>query len=305
MLNADYITYAKLVAVQLLWSGIFIAGQLAVNTQPPLLTASIKCLFSSAFLILLMLATSGKNEKNKVAPVIIAPLFFMALFGVLIYSSLVYIGLSYTTAITASLLIPTIQPIITVILSSFFLQEYVSMLQKLGFFIGLMGALLILFNSLNNTTLDIIGSVILVAAAGSFSIYSVISKSVLKELGSVRVNAYINIVGTVLLFPIAFYFEGFPSFENTSKNFWFSILYITIFAGIIPAIWWSDGIKVFGVTKTGSFTFLMLPFSLFFSFLILNQIPTIYQMLGGFIGMLGVYFSSSISFKRSSTTILD
>jgi len=291
--------YLKLIFVQLLWSGVFIAGQLAVASQPPILTAFIRNLISSFCLIAVLCYVSPAKKFSLPPRSTYFVLILMGLFGVLIYNSLVYMGLNKTTAASASLLIPTIQPCITAFLSNWLGKESVSFKQKIGFILGLTGAGAILTDgwALKISIENIYGNLLLVGAALSFSIYSVLGKSVLEILTPLQTSTYTTAIGTIFLFILTFCCEGFGSLLHSNMTFWLSMIYLAILISTLSMLWWNDGIKVIGAGKTGALTYLMLPSALLLALLILNQKPSLLQIIGGLIGLLGVFFASGLMTK--------
>ena len=114
--KSELLIYLQLIIVQLIWGGAFIIGQLALTKQPVMTTLIIRNLGVSLGFILI-LCCSKKHEWLMVPRAVIWPLLGMGFFGVVIYNILVYWGLSLSSAISASLLIPTVQPLTTVLIT--------------------------------------------------------------------------------------------------------------------------------------------------------------------------------------------
>src|SRR5699024_12569148 len=113
------------------------------------------------------------------------------------------VGLHYTTAINASLVNST-TPILIYILSYFFLRERLTRIQVIGTLISLTGVLLIISKGSFLTLIQLsfnYGDLIVLAAAISWSIYSLLLKHYAKQLPTQSTFLVKIIFGTIILFP--------------------------------------------------------------------------------------------------------
>jgi len=275
---------------------VFIGGQLALISQPPLVAALAKNLISSICLVIILCYVALRRDVALPNRDTYVPLFIMGLFGVFLYTMFVYVGLSKTTAVSASLLIPTIQPTVTVLLANFVAKERITGYQICGLTFGVLGAIIILTGNweLRTSGVDLIGDILIVIAAVCFSVYSVFGKKALKYHSPLEATTYSTIIGTILLMVLAAFTTGATTFWTASYNFWMIMIYLVVFAGVIPLIWWYNGVKKIGASKTGVLTLLMPPISLLLAIPILHQKPSLFQLCGGGIGLLGVAFASGL-----------
>jgi drug/metabolite transporter (DMT)-like permease len=277
------------------WAGTFVAAQLALINQPVLSVAFIRNALSSVgFIIIFLWISHGRFRMPPKS--IYWPLFMMSIFGVFLYTILVCYGLKMTTALSASLLIPITQPLFTILLSIFIYKESLKLVHVLGLVFGVVGAIAILTSAWkfqSSTHEMLFGNFLMLAAAMSFSIYSIFGKAVLKKLDPLETVLYSTILGTLFLFPFAFIFHpNILSLKNTDIKFWISMMYMVIFAGILPYLWWHAGVKILGASKTAPITFLLPPFALILSMIILHQKISVLQAVGGFLGLTGVILAT-------------
>lgn len=304
-----YKIYFKLTLAQIFWAGTFVAGQIALLNQPPVFTAFLRNALSSlGFVIVLLCLKQAKLRKPSKAT--FWPLLWMGFFGVFLYTSLVYWGLERTTAVSASLLIPTTQPLFTALLSILFFKESFKSRHIVGLIFGFIGATAVLSGawSLKGSASEMLGNFLMLGGALSFSIYSIFGKVVLNELDPLETVTYSTVIGTLLLFPLALVLDANTlNFKALSISFWSSLMYLVIFAGILPYLWWYSGIKTLGVSKTAAITFLLPPFALILAVVILQQRASLLQIIGGFLGLIGVAFATgfidSLKIKSLANTV--
>ena len=294
MKNDFYKIYLRLTLAQMFWAGAFVAGQLALINQPPVFTAFIRNGLSTlGFILVLFCFKKGKTKAPSKSTFL--SLMWMGFFGVFLYTILVYCGLKKTTAISASLLIPTTQPLFTVLLSKLIYREPLKISQIVGLSFGFIGAICVMSGSwaLKPSLDDMIGNILMLGGALAFSIYSLFGKAVLKELEPLETVTYSTLIGSLLLFPLAIILDkSVFDFKTIEPTFWICMSYMVIFAGILPYLWWYSGVKILGASKTASITFLLPPFALFLAVIILHQRVSTFQIIGGCLGLLGVAFAT-------------
>ncbi|WP_131795565.1 DMT family transporter [Fluoribacter gormanii] len=293
--KSEVSVYLQLIMVQLIWGGAFIIGQLALTKQPVMTTLLIRNLGVSLGFILI-LCCSRKYRWLMLPRATIWPLCGMGLFGVVLYNLLVYWGLSLSSAISASLLIPTVQPLTTVLITHFKAIDQLSRPQYLGLLAGFSGAIATLTGdwSLHPGMHNIVGNLLLLLAAFSFSLYSTLSKLVLNHLPSLHTTAYATLIGSLLFLPVSFLGEHRLILEYLTLDFGLYIGYLVVLVGVLSFLWWSHGVKYLGPSQTGVITLLMPPFALLLAAVVLQQSISLLQMIGIVLSLLGVGLSTGL-----------
>jgi drug/metabolite transporter (DMT)-like permease len=293
--KSEIFVYLQLIIVQLIWGGAFIIGQLALTKQPVMTTLIIRNLGVS-FGFVFILCCSKKHTWLRVPRVVVWPLLGMGFFGVVIYNILVYWGLSLSSAISASLLIPTVQPLTTVFITRLKTIDSLSKSQYWGLFAGFLGAIATLTGDwgIHPNLHTMLGNVLLLLAAFSFSLYSILGKFVLNHLPAVHTTAYATIVGSFLFLPVSLFGEHQLILEHFTWDFGLYMSYLILLGGILSFLWWSQGVKYLGPSKTGIITLLMPPFALLLAAVVLQQSISILQMMGIILSLLGVGLSTGL-----------
>lgn len=296
IINLKSKAYLQLIIVQMIWGGAFIIGQLALTKQPIMTTLLIRNL--GVALIFMVLFCCSKSYKWLPIPrAIVVPLLAMGFLNMVLYNLLCYWGLSLSSAISASLLIPTVQPLITVFITRVKSIDRLTKLQYLGLFVGFLGALATLTGdwnlhpSINNMT----GNLLLILAALSFSCYSVLSKSVLNYLPAMHTSAYTTLIGCALFVPISFFGEHQWIIKQGTLDFILYMAYLIVLGGVLSYLWWVNGVKHLGPSQAGAITLLMPPFALLLAMMVLHQSITVFQTIGIILSLSGVALSGPVS----------
>lgn len=293
--KSEVIVYLQLVIVQLIWGGAFIIGQLALTKQPVMTTLLIRNLGVSLGFILI-LCCSKKYKWLTLPPAVVWHLFGMGFFGVVVYNILVYWGLSLSSAISASLLIPTVQPLTTLLITHIKAIDQLSKSQYIGLLAGFSGAVATLTGdwSLHPGMQNILGNFLLLLAAFSFSLYSTLSKSVLNHLPPLHTTAYATLIGSILFLPISLLGDHRFIVEHFTLDFSLYMSYLIVLGGVLSFLWWSEGVKYLGPSQTGAITLLMPPFALLLASFVLRQPITLLQMIGIVLSLFGVMLSTGL-----------
>jgi drug/metabolite transporter (DMT)-like permease len=281
--------YLRMVLAQIFWSGAFVASEIALATQPPSLTAVVRFVLTTAIYALLC-ATIGRGERTPLSarlrlltPSDWGALVAMGFFGVALYTLLVHRGLAGSTAASAGLLIPTIQPIFTALLSRILFRDAVTGALVAGLALGLTGAGLVVGGGA-----ALGGDLVIVAAALSFSCYAVAGKRAPASLSAMEATTLSFAFGTVLLLPVPFIMGETIALASAKPAFWLAIGFLVVFATVLPYLWWTDAVRRIGSARTGVFTFLMPPMAVLMAALVLGQNPSAQQLTGGVLALFGV-----------------
>lgn len=285
--------FILLIIATLLWGGNFVFGRAVANELSPFTFAFLRWVV--ALLIFLPITWPLLKRDWKKIKTYLPIVFLMALTGVAAFNTIVYIGLHYTTAINASLVNST-TPILIYILSFFFLKEHLTKMQIFGTTISLTGVLLIISKGSVTSLIQLsfnYGDLIILAAALSWSIYSLLLKRYANELPTQSTFLINIVIGTIMLIPFFIY-----ELINPSINIIWSftsiaaIFYTGIFASIVSFVCWNIGVVRMGANRAGIYLNLIPVFATLFAVLFIGESLLLFQLIGGLFVILGVYLSS-------------
>ena len=189
------------------------------------------------------------------------------------FSALQFIPLEQIKAISF------ISPIIVVILSVIFLKEKIYLIRISALFIGLIGVFVILrpgFVPIN------IGAYLVLSSCTIWSVVVIITKFAARVDSAFTILSYQYTVVTILSLPIALYFWQSP----TS----ITVIYL-IFAGIagtIVHLCINTAYKLTDLSVIQPVNFSRLLIASFFGFVLFDEIPDIWTIIGGLIIFLSI-----------------
>ena len=284
--------YVKLLFTTLFWGGAFVAGKVVSQNVGPYSIAFQRFAIASILLIFLTWKIEGKLPALKKFQII--PVILLGMTGIFIYNVLFFKGLKIIEASRASLIIATC-PVFITIFSAIFLKEKINLIKALGIIISICGAIVVIskgnINRIFETGLGL-GELYFFCCVLSWVAYSLIGKSVMRNLSPLASVSYSAIVGTVALFVPAC-FEGlFQDIRNQSMLEWSCISYLGIFATVIGFVWYYQGVQRLGPTKAGLFINFVPVFAILCAFIILREPITISLVVGTVLVISGVYLTN-------------
>ena len=125
----------------------------------------------------------------------------MGVTGVLAFSPLLYLGLRHSTAVNSSL-IQGFSPLITALIAGWIISEPVSLRQKVGAVLGLIGVAGLISGGSLSFLLQLQinpGDLILVASAVAWAFYSVFGRRVMRNRSPVAATALSNLLALPIL----------------------------------------------------------------------------------------------------------
>ena len=286
--------YIKLVITTFLWGGTFVAGKWAVGEAPPFFVAFLR--FAIASFVLWALVAWRRRGSDERIPVPEggaqwAGLFSLGLTGVFLYNFVFLTGLSWTSATNASLIV-AFNPLLTAVLSAWWLKERVRPVQTGGLLLALLGVgvvitrgSIIAIRSLSFNP----GDLLMLGAPLAWALYTIAGKKVLRSFPPLVATAYASLFGTVLLLPAAA-LEGslLTGVHGLTVYGWISVLQLSLLGTVVGFVWWYEGVELLGASRAAVFVNLVPLFGVLLSALILSESLMVSQLAGGILVVLGV-----------------
>ena len=175
-----------------------------------------------------------------------------------------------------------------IILSSLFLSENLSFKKWILIFTSFFGIVLIAFDP--KISEEILATLLIFAMAFFYGLSQVFSRY-LKELDVKFTNAFMGLVGFIILIIISHLFEGnvFHQISNIETNGWLAALYAGAIISIFGHMMMFYLYKFYPVGMVLPFYALFPVFGLILTFFIFGEIPTIITICGGIIVITSVY----------------
>lgn len=193
-------------------------------------------------------------------------------------------------------------PIFVALFSQIIEKEKIGIWKAVGYIIGIVGVLTISLNKLNfNEFLNNKYTLLAVLSAIVYGLYTVVGRVVSKETGSIKMNAYSFLIGSLILIP-------FIKFDNISIVYLNNkILIQTIYLSICVtgiAYWcYFKGLVVLGSTK-GSLVFFLKPIlATIIAIIVLNESITMNFIFGTFLILISLMLILEIKIKKTSSKV--
>jgi len=205
-----------------------------------------------------------------------------------LYLSLEAASILAPITIGAQLSIP-----LAIILSSLFLSESISFKKWILIFTSFFGIILIAFDP--KISEEIFATLLIFAMAFFYGLSQVFSRY-LKELDVKFTNAFMGLVGFIILIIISHFFEGnvFHQISNIETNGWLAVFYAGAIISIFGHMMMFYLYKFYPVGMVLPFYALFPVFGLILTFLIFGEIPTLIMVTGGIIVVLSVFMLQKI-----------
>ncbi len=207
---------------------------------------------------------------------------------------LFFIGVKHTTAIMGQM-VYTALPLITIIFSYWMGEETITRKKILGVLIGLIGALIIVVhpaieNGTNLTNSSMIGNIIILCAAISFSLYTVLIRKHQKDHSPLELNMYFMLTTiTAQLFLLPIDLATAPAWWQTITNSGIlGLLYVGIIGTGIYYLLIQYALKTSSPLAASTILYLQPLFTIIWAGILLGEKLTSSLILGGILAFIGI-----------------
>lgn len=291
MNSAPLKTYFKLVGVAMLWGGTFIAGRIIANEIPHMIAAALR--FMVACLCLLLLAWQREGGLPKLNRQQLHATFGLGATGIFLYNICFFAALERMPAGRTALFV-ALNPIVTAIALAILFREKLGKLKWLGIAIAFIGAAIVITRGDFIATLhDIshsigLGELFMFCGISAWAAYTILGRHALKGLSPIAATTYASLWGLLLLSIAAA--AQVPQLDPShfSWKILAAIVYLGVFGTVIGFVWYYEGVKAIGATRTAVFNNLVPVFGISFGAIFLHEAILISMLLGGCLVIAGV-----------------
>jgi drug/metabolite transporter (DMT)-like permease len=287
------LVYIKLAMVSFIWGGSFVAGRYLSGEIAPLLAAFLRFLLASVTLVLVI--SLKKELIIKLSKAQLLRLIVLGFFGVFSYNICFFYGLHYISASRASLIV-ALNPALIALTAFMFRGEKLSALNMLGVGACVIGAAIVILSKNASVVIPLAdawkGDLFILGCVLSWVVYSVFSRKLVTDIGPVHTVSYSVLAGTLMLF-FALVLHGdinSGAIDLITKKQVLSLIYLGVISSACAYIWYYDGIREIGATKSGVFIALNPLSAVVLSYFILGESLSLTMFVGGAIAIAGIYF---------------
>ncbi len=209
--------------------------------------------------------------------------------GVTVYHLALCAGQARVTAGSASILVNA-SPVFTALLATLFLGDRLGARGWIGIGVSFGGVALIALGEGKGLQLNA-GALLILLAAFSVSLYTVIQKPYLKRYSPLEFSAYSIWSGTLLMLPIAV--AGFPeAVTRAPLSLTLTGVYLGIFPAALAYITWTYLLSRLPAARAASLLYMVPPLVMCMAWVLLREVPPALSIVGGAVALMGVALTS-------------
>jgi drug/metabolite transporter (DMT)-like permease len=293
--------YLSMILMSFLWAGAFVVGKLSVGSVPPEVVAFLRFFVAGAILVVWMALREPGGLKLRRQDWLLV--LGLGATGIAAYNLLFFRALSYAPASDEAMIIPTLNPLLTMFLAALWLHEPLTARKLSGAGISLAGQALIFWSLLSVAVHDPVrlkGDLICLASAVCWSAYSVLGRIASKRFSALGATTWATLSGVVMILPFALWMA--PGSTGYTGGFWVDIIYLAAGATVGAFVLWGRGLQRLGASRAAVFINLVPVFTVAMAVLFLGERTTVWQVVGMVIVLGGVYLSGTRPKPRNVVT---
>ncbi|WP_232697754.1 DMT family transporter [Brevibacillus daliensis] len=278
-LGAVYLSLAAAI-----WGGLYVVSKVVLDVVPPFTLLVIR--FGIAFLVLgIPVIVTRQFIPKKEIPLLI----LVGIVGVTISIGAQFVGTNLSSAHMGAV-ITSASPAFILLFAFWLLKERLTVLQVGGILLATLGVLLII--GLPHESLQpeaITGNLILLIAAVSWGLYTVLCKHLSASYSSLSITAYVALFGMISSSPLMIWeLTTSPISWSFSLDIWAGILYIGVISTAGAFYLWNKGFQLVHAGKGAGFFFVQPIVGALLGWLLLGENLHLSFLIGSFIIFLGV-----------------
>lgn len=274
-----------LVLATAFWGGVFCVGKLVSPHLPPFALTLVR--YGLAAAILLPFAW---RELFKVQRADLPRLAVVGLLSSLCFNGFLFFGLRFAPA-GDSVLAPAIVPILSTVLGIVFLRERPSGAKLAALGVSMAGVGLVFSAVLQAAggSARILGDLLIVAAALSWSGYLLLSAPLGRRYSPLLLTSVTCLAGTLGSLPLAIWEGGLGRLVALPGAAWLEIAYIAGLGTVAAFTLWSRGSQAVGPARAATFMNLVPIWGLLASVVFLQEHLGALQLVGMGLVLLGIW----------------
>ncbi|WP_134686033.1 DMT family transporter [Brevibacillus migulae] len=285
--------YIMLLSVSIFMGAAFPLAKYTVDYFSPASAAAWRFGIAAAVMLIMMLATEG-IQKHQIKRNIVW-FTMMGIVGVFGFNALFFAGMKSTSSVNGALIM-ALNPLITTMLARVLLKDRISKQQGVGIFLAFIGVSLVITQGSLQTiaTLSISGGDAMILAGNlCWALYGVLGRRFVKDATPLATTTYTMVIGALALIMSSVYSSNPVPMTDVPLQAWAAILFMALFTSVLGYLWWNQGMKLIGASKTSLF-FNLVPVVVMIISLAAGTPVTLIQVLGAAIVIIGVFTSSGL-----------
>lgn len=256
-------------------------------------SSAAACRFGLAAVVMLIILIFTEGIKKTQLKKNIVSYIVLGIVGIFGFNVLFFVGLKYTSPINGALIMG-LNPLLTTIFARVILKDKITKKQVVGICFAFIGVLLVITQGSIETikTLSISwGDIIIFAGNVCWALYGVLGRRFVKDSTPLSTTTYTMFIGAVSLIVVSLFTSKPVPLPDIPIGAWGAIAFMAFFTSVLGYLWWNQGIKEIGASKTSLFFNLVPVVTVIISFAIGTPIK-MFQVIGSMLVILGVITAS-------------
>ena len=290
MMLKKYIPDVLLILIAIIWALNFSVVKVSLQEIDSLSFNALRYILAAG---LLAYTARARGYSLKVDREDFWPLVGSALVGNVLYQLFFIIGVDYTYSANAAVILGTI-PVWVALLSHLFTDEKLTRYKSIGIGLAFTGIVLIVTGSkagISIASKTFLGDVIILCAAISWGVYTILAKRFLKKYPSTQFTGVMSIVGMVFLLIIGLPNLLHVNWTGISLKGWGGIFYSGLLSIGLAYLIWNNSVSKIGAVRTAAYQNLVPVLGLVFGVVLLQEPLTLQQYSGSALVIVGIIFS--------------
>ncbi|MBO7068876.1 MAG: DMT family transporter [Bacteroidaceae bacterium] len=221
-------------------------------------------------------------------------LLILGIMGGSLYFLTENMALMFSTASNVAILVGSTPLITAVLMSVFYKDERMGTRQTVGSLLAFTGMALVILNGQLMLHLNPKGDILALGASLTWACYSLLIKKLSRHYNSLFITRKIFFYGILTILP--YLWTECPlqtDIKILSKpTVWVNLLYLGVVASMLCFVAWNWTLKRLGTVRATNIIYLQSFFTMFFSYLILDEHITVMAVCGTVTLILGMYLAS-------------
>jgi drug/metabolite transporter (DMT)-like permease len=285
------LVYIKLIFVTLFWGGTFIAGRIVAHALPVMTAAALR--FAVAVALLLLVAWKREGGLPRLSRQQLLATAVLGFTGIFLYNLCFFGALGQMPAGRAALFI-ALNPVVTALAAALLLRERLSAVKWAGIVLAFAGAAVVITRgdpvaALHDISKSVgLGELLMLCAISSWAAYTLVGKSALKGLSPIAATTYAALWGLLFLTIGAARSSAAVDWSAIGWQVWAGLGYLGAFGTVLGFVWYYEGVKAIGASRTAVFNNLVPVFGISLAALLLGEQVLASMVAGGVMVAAGV-----------------
>jgi len=284
--------YLKLVLMAACWGGQFVAGRIVAPLLPPFTAGALRIAVAIGILLLLVRVLEGGLPRLDARG--LAAMAALGFTGVFVWNACFFPALERVPAGRGALIM-ALNPIGTALGMGLIFRERLTRRRWLGIAVALAGAAVVISRGdLPSLFTGALGSgeLLLFGTVLGWVSYTLIGRGVLVRVSPLATTTWAALFGGAMLAVAAVLERPWAAVAALPVQGWLSISYIGIFGTVVAFVFFSEGVRRIGPSRTAIFINCVPVFGVTFAALFLGEPILASMVVGGLMVIGGVLLTT-------------